>query len=323
MRTSCSRASCSQRRRGEAPDNPPPRSALKALVVIADPSDIGKSFGMDGQPLQRVEAAEMRAAITARLGGIGTTWLCAGGDGKPTAEVLIARLHDGYDLLYLVCHGALEERGRDLPPAAKIWLEDEDGLTATVYADDQTERGGGKTPGLGPKLANLQRKPRLVVLSACQGGGRSHDAGALAAFGPRLVAAGVPAVVAMQDDVAVATADAFAARFFEVLLDPVDGGVIDHAVAVARGRVADQPDWWAPALFMYLESGRLWDEPADRGDGHLLIPPPPKAPVLRGRDAFLRTVAASLRTAPRVGLYGLPGVGKTAAALGAGQPGGG
>ena len=79
------------------------------------------------------------------------------------------------------------------------------------------------------------------MLSACQGGGRSHDAGALAAFGPRLVAAGVPAVVAMQDDVAVATADAFAARFFEVLLDPVDGGVIDHAVAVARGRVADQP----------------------------------------------------------------------------------
>ena len=302
---------------GEAPPAPPPRSALKALVVIATPSDIGESYGMDGQPLQRIDAAAARAAIAERVAGIGITWLCAGGDGKPTLEELIARLRDGCDLLYLVCHGALEDRGPGQPPAAKIWLEDVAGGTATVYADDQTGRTGQKTPGLAAQLAGLTRKPRLVVLSACQGGGRSHDAGALAAFGPRLMAAGVPAVVAMQDDVAVGTADAFAARFFEVLLDPARGGVIDHAVAVARGRVADQADWWAPALFMYLESGRLWDEPAGRANSEGLIKPvPPSVPELRGRKAFLDSLSLLLRAKPLIGLYGLPGVGKTAAALG-------
>ena len=33
---------------------------------------------------------------------------------------------------------------------------------------------------------------------------------------------------------------------------------VDRATAVARGRCADRPDWWAPTLFMRLKSGRLW-----------------------------------------------------------------
>jgi tetratricopeptide (TPR) repeat protein len=300
---------------GEAPGDPPSRPALKALVVIADPSDIGGSTGMDGQKLQRVEVAEVRRGIEKHLVGIQTTWLCKDGDGKPTRDELLSRLEAGCHLLYIACHGALEESGRGQSPAAKIWLEDEAGKTATVYAGDLIERAGQKTMGLRTQFAGLTRKPRLVVLSACQGGGRSHDAGALAAFGPRLVAAGVPAVIAMQDDVAMATADAFAEHLFRALLDPAQGGVIDAAVAVARSHVADSADWWAPALFMCLKSGRLWLAAVDSGDGHLLVPSPPNAPALRGRDDFLRTVAASLRTTPRVGMYGLPGVGKTAAAL--------
>ena len=309
--------------RGETPDNPPPRSALKALVVIADPSDIGKSCGMDGQPLQRVEAAEVRAAIAARLGGIGTTWLCAGGDGKPTQEELIARLREGYDLLYLVCHGALEERGRDLPPAAKIWLEDEDGLTATVYADDQTERGGGKTPGLGPKLADLKRKPRLVVLSACQGGGRSHDAGALAAFGPRLVAAGVPAVVAMQDDVAVATADAFAARFFEVLLDPVDGGVIDHRRG-GRTRPCSRSARLVGARALYVSGKRAAvgraGRPGRRASAH---PASPESACSAGARCIFAHGGRQLAHGAASGPIRAARRGQDRGRAGTGQPGGG
>lgn len=242
---------------------PPPRSDLRALAVIADPTDVGESYGMDGLPLQRVDPT-LRTAVGAFLAGMEATWLTAQDSSKPTLDELIARLRDGYDVLYLVCHGALEEGGRGQPPAAKIWLEDENGKMATVYLDDQRERDGRVMPGLATRLAGRTRLPRLVVLSSCQSSGRSHDAGALAAFGPRLVAAGVPAVVAMQDDVAMATADTFAAHFFRALLDPVHGGEIDAAMAAGRDQVAGRADWAAPVLFMNLASGRLFDEAGGR-----------------------------------------------------------
>ena len=296
---------------GDGSAAPPPRSELRALAVIADPADVTESCDMDGRPLERVQVAAVRAAIGARLAGVATTWLCAGGDGKPTLEELIARLREGYDALYLVCHGALEARDRGLPPAAKIWLEDEAGKMAVVYVEDQTERNGRITPGLAARLGNLTRRPRLAVLASCQSSGRSHDGGALAGFGPRLVAAGVPAVVAMQDDVAMTTADTFAEYFFRALLDPVHGGEIDAAVAAARGHVTGQADWAVVALFMGLASGRLFDESGAR------------APFMAGelgdfvvRPVLLDQAAAALLdgAAPRattIALTGSGGFGKT------------
>ena len=86
----------------------------------------------------------------------------------------------------------------------------------------------------------------------------------LAVFGPRPVAAGVPAVIAMQDDVAMTTADSFVEHFFRALLDPVHGGEIDVAMAAGRDQVAGEVDWAAPVLFMNLASGRLFDETGAR-----------------------------------------------------------
>ena len=87
-------------------------------------------------------------------------------------------------------------------------------------------------------IANLptEKKPRLVVLASCQSGGqgrvpdtqknpgeeeedeRSYDRGALSAIGPRLVDAGVPAVIAMQDNVKMETVRKFMPAFFTNLL---------------------------------------------------------------------------------------------------------
>jgi hypothetical protein len=48
-------------------------------------------------------------------------------------------------------------------------------------------------------------------------------------------------------------------------------GLIDRAMAVARGAVRKRPDWWMPALFTRLKSGRLWYTPGfaaeSRGEG--------------------------------------------------------
>ena len=99
-----------------------------------------------------------------------------------------------------------------------------------------------------------------MVLASCQSAGlggdaRSNDAGVLAALGPRLAEAGVPAVLAMQGDISMETVSRFMPTFFHELQRD---GQIDRAMAAARGAIRDRHDWWAPALFMRLRSGRIW-----------------------------------------------------------------
>ena len=77
----------------------------------------------------------------------------------------------------------------------------------------------------------------------------------MAPLGPQLARAGIAAIVAMQDDVSMRTAQEFLKTFFAEL--DVDG-VVDRAVAVARLAVADEADWWVPVLFSRLKRGRTY-----------------------------------------------------------------
>jgi hypothetical protein len=62
----------------------------------------------------------------------------------------------------------------------------------------------------------------------------------------------------MQDRVSMQTIAEFMPVFFRELQRD---GQIDRALAVARGAVRHRPDYWAPALFMRLKSGRIWYVP--------------------------------------------------------------
>ena len=64
----------------------------------------------------------------------------------------------------------------------------------------------------------------------------------------------MPAVIALQGNFTMATAAAFMPVFFAELRRD---GLVDRAMAVARGAVRDRPDWWMPVLFMRLRSGRI------------------------------------------------------------------
>ena len=87
---------------------------------------------------------------------------------------------------------------------------------------------------------------------------RVDDDGALAALGPRLAEAGVPAVLAMQGNITMRTITEFVPELFRALQDD---GQIDRAVSVARGKIRDRSDSWMPVLFMRLKSGRIWYKP--------------------------------------------------------------
>ncbi len=97
------------------------------------------------------------------------------------------------------------------------------------------------------------------MLASCDSAGSSSDdenaPNQLAALGPRLSQAGIPAVIAMQGRISMETGKSFMKVFFEELQKD---GVVDRAASIARSAVQDRPDWWKPVLFMRLRTGRLW-----------------------------------------------------------------
>ncbi|HSV84975.1 MAG TPA: CHAT domain-containing protein [Levilinea sp.] len=224
------------------PVKPRKKEELKALVVIANPS------GLDAYRLAPVDAAGELERARSSLDPIPVTPLT-----EATLPKMLDALQEGsFDILYLVAHGVLYQ-GR---PA--IFLCNEDGSVA-------------RTPGsqLSDRLKDLQQTPRLVVLASCQSSGTGQvsieennaASGALSALGPRLAEAGIPAVLAMQGNITMKTIEVFMPVFFRELQRD---GQIDRAIAAARTAVLDRPDYWMPALFMRLTSGRIWYVPGFR-----------------------------------------------------------
>jgi hypothetical protein len=224
------------------------RAELRALVVVANPADLG-DWQPGGRALAPLDVEGELARARAGLGDLPLTSLASGG--SATLEGILTHLRDGYDILYLIGHGAL------LKGEPHLWLEDSAGNVDVVPGEQLVTR-----------LWEMRDRPRLVVLASCQSAGqgdtaRSDDGGALASLGPRLAEAGIPAVLAMQGNVTMQTvAECMPVCFEELHRD----GQIDRSIAVARGAVRERPDWWMPVLFMRLKSGRLWYAPGFADD---------------------------------------------------------
>jgi hypothetical protein len=260
-----------------SPDGRPvrtrPQAGIRALVVIANPSNLSERQGEDGAVLAPVPVEEELARARKALLPIPVTALCSDPAleraGRPTLQEMLSHLRDGYDVLYLVCHGALFKSGNPV-----LWLEDKEGKVDRVSATDTVRPDGRKELGLVSQLDALPRLPRLVVLASCQSASHrpeeeGHAAGpgeaeaepasretrAWTALGPRLAEIGVPAVVAMQGSITMKTVEAFMPVLFAELRRD---GHIDRAVAAARRAVHERPDWWLPVLFSRLEDGLLF-----------------------------------------------------------------
>jgi hypothetical protein len=226
-----------------------PSSRLSILAAVADPTNLGSyaDNGIQLAPIDREKELELiRNAVgkTAKLTEL---------EGPCTLRQLMIQLSKGFDVLYLVCHGALiaPSQNDDAPrsPEPQLWLQDDTGQSSVTDGRSFASR-----------LRDLHRPPRLVVLASCQSAGKAGvvsigRGGVLTALGPRLIEAGVPAVVAMQGDVEVETIHEFFPAFFDAV--GRHGGV-DLAMSEARALTRGRTDWWVPALFMRLRSGRIW-----------------------------------------------------------------
>lgn len=142
-------------------------------------------------------------------------------------------------ILHFMGHGALSDDGE-----GTLILENELGEADAVDASKM--------------LVLLQNSSvRLVVLSACETAATSEGK-ALMGVAPRLVWAGIPAVIAMQTVIPDTIAIVFMQYLYSAL---AQGKPLDTAMTTARKGahfVNDEIYWAIPVLFMRAPDGVIW-----------------------------------------------------------------
>jgi hypothetical protein len=131
--------------------------------------------------------------------------------------------------------------------ASYLYLENEDGSLLPAKDEEIVRR-----------LVAFEGKPRLIFLAACESAKRElEDPHPFVGLGPKLVEAGFPAVVAMQEKVPMDLARRLTHFFYHNLLQH---GLIDRALNESRLFLQNEQhsDWAIPALFMRTTGGRLF-----------------------------------------------------------------
>ncbi len=237
-------------------------TALSVLVAIASPR---------GYPeLQAgTEYARIEDALDALGGRVEVGRVTA------TIDALQDALRHGPRTLHFVGHG-----GFDPALGGVLVLEDPQGEADAVDAE---------------VVAALLRgsSVRLAVLNACESA-RTDPTETFAGIAPRLVQAGLPAVVAMQTALPDDAALHFTRAFYAAV---ADGWPVDAAVTAGRQAIfahaAGRPDWVVPVLYLSAPDGVLWEpELALTGQAAPPLPAPAGGPSFQFNFQGPVTIAA-------------------------------
>jgi CHAT domain len=151
-----------------------------------------------------------------------------------------------HHILHYVGHGHFHEN------RSILLLENEEGKTEPVDDGKIKERFSGR-----------EVDQRLIFLAACETARRNPEDGhPFVGLGPKLIEAGFPAIVAMQENVEMRLASRLTHFFYRRLLDH---GLVDLALNEARGALLNEKlgNWAVPVLFIRTSSWRLFtDDPA-------------------------------------------------------------
>jgi hypothetical protein len=249
---------------------------LKVLAAICNPSTLAEEGNRYLKNLVKLDIDQEMAVLAGGLqqlrqrGQVELRIL----DRTRGTPVTLKRLHqvlqEGYHVLHLVCHGLFVEAGQER--GFYLVLEREDGRHRFVSAEDFQRLATGNDL-------------RLVVLVSCVSA-ISPQRDALMGLGPRLVRAGVPAVIAMQDTLPIATARVFSGQFYDNL---ARSGRVDTALAATRTsmyweekeRGESSGTWGIPALFLSTRDGRLFKLTSDTAEPSSLVTlsPTPTSPT--------------------------------------------
>lgn len=219
----------------------PAQRPIRILAAVAAPDDLAR-FGFP-----RVDAKEEQKTLRESFDQANR--LLSGRRKHPpfeyvflTGPVSLASIEEqlgqGVHALHLVAHGMLEDN------VPKLLLTDENNRVCKTTESDFAQM-----------LARLSRLPLLVFLDSCHSASRS-PAEAFLGIAPKAVQAGVPAVLAMQDEVPISLAQDFTRDFYKNL---AERGEVDRAANQARACLdhLGQQGAYIPVLFSRLIEGRL------------------------------------------------------------------
>jgi hypothetical protein len=219
---------------------------IKVLVAISNPDDLKEKYDLPQADVALERKALEDAFANVDKKDLEITFM----EAPITLERIEEELRQGYHIFHYLGHGAFNAKRQQ----AALYLQDADGHAKRAVDDEIVSM-----------VARQGVRPHLIFLAACQSAVRS-SADAFVGLGPKLVSAGVPAVIAMQDFVTVETARKFSGMFYRRL---VEHGQIDRAGNEARSALltAGRPDAIVPVTFMRLKSAQLWSTEVDaRGE---------------------------------------------------------
>jgi len=217
---------------------PRPRPALKVepplsiLAVLASPADhVPLDVEQEWQAMETA-LADLQADDKVRLERLAT----------PTLDALQQRLMgELVHVLHFVGHGIYEpDRGESM-----LLFEDPAGDAQLVAAENLA------------RLFHNHSSLHLVYLNACEGA-IGDESNAFAGVAQSLVQQGVPAAVAMQDEITDRAATELARTFYTALATgrPVDSALTHARVALAAH---GNDEWAIPVLFSRSPDNHLFD----------------------------------------------------------------
>lgn len=222
---------------------------LNALVLIADPPETNK------YRLAPFDAVETMRGLAPALGKIPHDVLAnvhvPGAIGPPTLNDLCDRITgSAYTLLHLVAHGSYREDAAALTGGETIvYLLDSVGDVDPVTGSELLRRLD--------QLQGAKGLPHCAFLATCEGATPEAELG-LGSLAQRLVRdLGLPAVVAMTDQVSMATAFTLAEQFYRRLRTH---GEVDLALVQASSALVEAGDILVPALYTRLIARALFSD---------------------------------------------------------------
>lgn len=207
---------------------------LRILGLIASPRDL-PPLDVDLER-QRVETA---VADLRRRGLVELTWLA----GQTWRDLQRAMRGGPWHVLHFVGHGSFDRASDE----GMIALLDEQGRAYRLSAAQ-----------LG-RLLDDHFPLRLALLNACEGAtGSERDL--LSSTAATLVRRGVPAVLAMQNEISDDAAIELAHTFYEALADglPVDAALAEARKAICLA-IPHSVEWSTPVLYLRAPDGRIFE----------------------------------------------------------------
>ena len=206
---------------------------IRALVMISSPADY---------PALDVHAEwrRLNASLAAR---VASSHLAIDRLDDATLTVLQRQLRkERFHIFHFIGHAEFDEQAQE----GVLILKDEHG---------RGHRVGSQYLGM---LLHDQPSLRVAILNACEGARTStHDP--FAGSAQTLVQQGIPAVIAMQFEIADDVAGTFAQEFYGALSD---GYPIDAALTEARKAIfaaGHDVEWGTPVLYSRAPDGRIFE----------------------------------------------------------------